>query len=218
MSGWGEYAAAWAAFLATHALPVRPPIRPWLVARLGAGGFTLAYSALSLLVLAWLIGAAGRAPHLPLWPRAPWQDLLPQAATLLACVILALAAFRPNPLSFGGWRNHRFDPARPGPVGWIRHPVLAALALWAAGHLPPNGELAHVLMFGGFAGFALAGMTLIDRRRRRELGASDWARLTAGRGHLPPAVVPRLLAGLALWLALAALHAPVIGPPAIAGW
>lgn len=47
-------------FFLMHSLHVRPPLRPSLQARLGASGLTLAYSALSLAVLAWLFGAAGR--------------------------------------------------------------------------------------------------------------------------------------------------------------
>ncbi|PKP81548.1 MAG: NnrU family protein [Alphaproteobacteria bacterium HGW-Alphaproteobacteria-2] len=212
MTGWSEYAAAWAVFLASHALPVRPPLRPWLVARLGARGFTLAYSALSIALLAWLIGGAGRAPYLALWQPAPWQTLAAQAAMLAACLVLALALGRPNPLSFGGARDAAFDPDRPGIAGWIRHPVLAVLALWAAGHLAANGDLAHALMFGGFCAFALLGMRMIDFRRRRELGDADWVRLARGRGHLPPGWPWRLAAGAALWLALGLAHPHVIGP------
>jgi uncharacterized membrane protein len=65
--GWAEFVAAYAAFFLSHSIPVRAPLRPWLQAQLGAAGFTLAYSALSVAVLVWLIGAAGRAPHVPLW-------------------------------------------------------------------------------------------------------------------------------------------------------
>ena len=36
--------------------------------------------------------------------------------------------------------------------------------------LVPNGDLAHVILFGTFAGFALLGQRLIDRRKRREMG------------------------------------------------
>ena len=60
--GWFEFALAYVVFFLSHSLPVRPPLRPRLQARLGASGFTLAYSVLSLAVLSWLIGAAGRAP------------------------------------------------------------------------------------------------------------------------------------------------------------
>lgn len=212
MSGWGEYALAWAFFLLSHALPVRPAIKRRIVARIGANGFTLAYSAVSVLALGWLIIAAGRAPFIALWDWAAWQRPVAQAAMLGACLLIAFAALAPNPLSFGGWRNERFDPARPGIVGLIRHPFLAALVLWAAGHLPANGDLAHALMFAGFAGFAALGMAMIDRRRRRALGPAAFARLTAGRPHLPARWPLRLLAGLALWLALGAIHPWLLGP------
>lgn len=212
MSGWGEYALAWAFFLFSHALPVRPAVKGRIVARIGAGGFALVYSAVSVLALGWLIVAAGRAPFLPLWDWAAWQRPVAQVAMLGACLLIAFATLAPNPLSFGGWRNDRFDPARPGIVGRIRHPYLAALVLWAAGHLPANGDLAHALMFAGFAGFAALGMAMIDRRRRRELGAVALARLTAGRGHLPAGWHLRLAAGLALWLGLARLHPWLLGP------
>lgn len=218
LTGWGEYMLAWAAFPICHALPVRPPVRSWFVARIGSCGFAVAYSALSVLLLVWLIGAADRAPFMEVWPRLSWQSWITQGSMLAACAVLTLAAFRPNPLSFGGWQNNRFDPARPGIVGWMRHPVLAALALWSAGHLAPNGDLAHVLLFGGFAGFALLGMAMIDRRRRRALGTREWARLTAGAGHLPRHAGWRMTAAVALWSALAALHPVVIGRAALPGF
>ena len=212
MNGWGEYALAWGFFLLSHALPVRPAIKRRIVTRFGAGGFGLAYSAVSVLALGWLIIASGRAPFVPLWDWAAWQRPVAQAAMTAACLLIAFAAYTPNPLSFGGWRNDRFDPVRPGIVGLVRHPFLAALVLWAAGHLPANGNLAQALMFAGFAGFAALGMAMINRRRRRELGAAELARLTAGRAHLPASWPVRLLAGLALWVGLAALHPWLLGP------
>jgi len=174
--GWFEFALAYVVFFLSHSLPVRPPLKPWLQARLGASGFTLAYSALSLAVLAWLIVAAGRAPHVTLWDWAPWQVHVPLIVMGPVCVILVLSIGRPNPFSFGGAHNDLFDPARPGIVRWSRHPLLAALALWAAAHILPNGDLAHVILFGTFAVFAVLGGRLIDRRKRREMGA-DWQRL-----------------------------------------
>lgn len=211
MAGWGEYAAAWAVFLATHAIPARPAVKALLVGRLGRGGYGIAYSAVSLAALAWLIVAAGRAPHVELWARAPWQVHLAQAAMALACLIAALGIGAPNPFSFGGARNDRYDPARPGIVGLTRHPVLAALALWALGHLAPNGDLAHALMFGGFAAFALIGMGMIDRRRRQEMGA-EWHRLQPARTLRGAGNPWRWLAAAALWWGLAVLHPVVIGP------
>lgn len=212
--GWFEFVAAYVVFFLSHSLPVRPPLKTWLQARLGSSGFTLAYSALSLAVLAWLIGAAGRAPHVILWNWAPWQVHVPLTVMAPVCLILALSIARPNPFSFGGARNDLFDPGRPGIVRWSRHPLLLALALWAAAHVVPNGDLAHVILFGTFAAFALLGGRLIDRRKHREMGA-EWQRLRVAVESAPRVPrridVARLAAGLALYAALIWVHPVLFG-------
>lgn len=208
MSGWTEFALAFLAFFIAHALPVRSPVKARLVAVLGPRGFTLAYSLLSLALLAWLIGAASRAPFLPLWNWAPWQAFVPLSAMAAACLLVALSLGRPNPFSFGGRHNDRFDPARPGLLRWTRHPLLAALALWAAAHIPPNGDLAHLLLFGSFATFALLGMPLIDRRKRRQMGGQWDELVTRMREAAKPAdaeVTADLAADLPWRLSAAAL-------------
>jgi uncharacterized membrane protein len=215
--GWTEFAAALAVFFLSHSLPVRPPLRPALQAALGPRSFTLAYSGLSLAVLAWAIGAAGRAPHVPLWDWAPWQVYVPLVTMLPVCLVLALAVARPNPFSFGGTDNGRFDPARPGIVRLHRHPLLLALALWAAAHAIPNGDLAHVSLFGLFAAFAVIGMRLIDIRRQREMGQA-WQALREAVAAAPlwpssltAGTAVRLVAGFGLYAALIWLHPIIIG-------
>lgn len=216
--GWIEFIAAFAAFFATHSIPLRPAVRGAVTARIGRRGFTAAYSLLSLAALIWLIVAAGRAPYVELWPRWPWQTWVPLIAMALVCVIVALALGRPNPFSFGGVRAEAFDPARPGIVRVLRHPMLAALALWAAGHMVPNGDLAHVLLFGVFAGFAVLGIRMIDRRKRRVMGADAWEALRAQvrrASPLPPlswsGASLRVVIALAVYGTLLALHPMVIG-------
>ena len=215
--GWFEFALAYVAFFLSHSLPVRPPLRPRLQARLGSVGFTLVYSALSLAVLAWLIAAAGRAPHVALWDWAPWQVHVPLIVMGPVCLILALSIGRPNPFSFGGARNEQFDPARPGIVRLSRHPLLLALALWAAAHVVPNGDLAHVILFGTFAAFALLGGRLVDRRRRREMGP-EWQRMRDLVANAPLLLASlsggtllRLAAGVALYGALLWAHPFLFG-------
>lgn len=212
---WAEFIIAFGVFFLSHSIPVRPPVRPFLVRVLGGRGFTLAYSALSLGLLVWLIVAAGRAPFVALWVRAPWQSWLALALMLAACLIVALSLGRPNPFSFGGAGNARFDPAHPGLVGWMRHPLLVALALWAGVHLLANGDLAHVILFGVFAAFALLGQGLIDRRQKRVLGA-DWQALWRARARPSPLALlrahpVRIGVGVALYAALLWLHPLVIG-------
>ena len=215
--GWLEFPAAYAVFFLTHSLPIRPPLRPVLQSALGPRGFTLVYSALSLAVLVWLIGAAGRAPFVPLWDWAPWQVYVPLVAMLPVCLILSLAIARPNQFSFGGARNAIFDPAHPGIVRLHRHPLLLALALWAAAHAVPNGDLAHLILFGTFAIFAAIGTRLVDRRRQREMGA-EWQvlRSAVARAPLwPPsssiALALRLAVGALLYGGLIALHPYLFG-------
>jgi hypothetical protein len=60
--GWAEFATAYAAFLLSHAVPARPAARGRLTAALGERGYLLAYSAVSLAALVWLIAATERAP------------------------------------------------------------------------------------------------------------------------------------------------------------
>lgn len=214
--GWNEFAFAFGAFFLTHSIPIRPPLRPWAVARMGHAGFGIAYSALSLGVLAWLIAAAGRAPYAPLWDWAPWQNHVVLAVMLPVCVILSLAIARPNPFSFGGAQNDRFDPASPGIVRLTRHPLLLALGIWSAAHILPNGDLAHVILFGTFAGFAMLGGRLVDRRRQREMG-QRWHDLRAALSECPASLsltadtLLRLAAGLMLYAGLIWLHPLVIG-------
>ena len=216
--GWIEFTLAFLTFFATHSIPVRPPVRGWLVGRLGQRGFGLVYSMLSLVVLGWLITAARRAPYIGLWPWAPWQPYVPLIAMALVCMIVALALGRPNPFSFGGARNSPFDPERPGIVRWTRHPLLLALAIWAAAHMVPNGDLAHVIVFGSFAAFAVFGRRMVDRRKQRELG-DDWVRLNETVKATPhfswPGTVPglakRATAAVALYVGLIALHPIVFG-------
>lgn len=216
--GWGGFTLAFAAFFASHSLPMRPAMRPRLIAALGRRGFTLAYSALSLAVLTWLIVAAGRAPYVALWDWAPWQSWITLTLMLGVCLVAAFALGAPNPLSFGGVDNARFDPRAPGVVRHVRHPLLVVLGLWAFGHVIPNGDLAHLLLFGSFALFAALGGRIVDRRKRREMGA-EWSRLVAAIRRAPRVARPRrpmefalrAIAGVALYAALLWLHPIVIG-------
>lgn len=216
---WLGYAGVFAAFLATHSLPLRPSVRAYLVDVLGRRRFGIIYSMLSVGMLSLLIHAAGRAPYVMLWPTEPWQFNVVQIGMLLVCVILALSLGRPNPFSFGGARNDRFDPDRPGITRVLRHPILAALALWAGVHLLPNGDLAHVLLFGALGGFAVLGHWLIDRRKRREMGVETWNDLRHRTGRAPLVHPPvswsdyfsRLVVAGLTYVALIRLHPVLIG-------
>lgn len=192
---------------------MRPAVKSRIVAKTGALGFTLLYSALSIAALTWIVIAAGRAPFVEIWGWAAWQNHVPITGMLLATLIVSLAFSQPNPLSFGGWGNDRFDPQNCGIIGWLRHPLLVALLIWSATHMVPNGNLAHVIVFGLFAAFSLLGMKVIDRRARRILGADRWQTLSNTRRRLSITRrgLTRLAVGVLIYLTLLFGHEWLIG-------
>lgn len=216
--GWLTLCLAFAAFFASHSVPLRPQLRAHLVARLGARGFSFAYSALSLVMLTWLVRAARNAPFVPLWDPSIWLTRLTIIMMLIVCVLLSLTIGRPNPFSFGGRHNETFNPERPGIVRLTRHPILLCLTLWACAHILANGDLAHVILFGTFAGFAQIGMRIINRRKVRESGPdlnAIWQEACTTPLHaallLERSTLLRIALGVALFGGLFVLHPLVIG-------
>lgn len=206
-----EFLAALLIFLAAHSIPARPAVRGRFVAVLGERTYLLLYSILSLALLAWLISAAVRAPVVPLWPTELWSYHLALALMLPACWLLVGGLTLPNPLSVSLSRRS-FDPNRPGLAGLVRHPVMWGFALWALVHAIANGDLVSLIMFGGFLAFSLAGMALLDRRRKRQLG-EEWNRLQqGGRRWSGNQLLITFGGGTLLYLALLALHPLLIGP------
>lgn len=223
MTAWLPFIAAFAAFFASHSIPVRPPIKTKLIGLLGQRGFTLSYSAVSLGMLCLLIIAAGRAPHVALWDQMPWHRYVTLCGMLAVCLLLGFSIGRPNPFSFGGWANHQFDPKHPGIIRLTRHPLLVALSLWAGLHLLPNGDLAHVILFGVFAGFAILGMAVVDRRYKRLIGDEAWRTLVQKVSDAPRFQMPRIwwgpilrfILGVMGFTILLHLHEYIIGVAAM---
>jgi len=89
-----------------------------------------------------------------------WKAAVPEAVYLppawgrhltLALVLLAFILF--------------FAPYPPNNIKrLLRHPQLTGVALWGAGHLLANGETRSIVLFGGFAAWAVIEMLLINRR------------------------------------------------------
>jgi uncharacterized membrane protein len=223
--GWDELILATSIFFVSHAFPARPPVRPWLIRHIGKTAYLLTYSVLSILVVGWLIIAANRAPYVVVWHFSPWQTWVPNIVMPFVCVLIAFGIAAPNPLSIGSYNDFAFKPDHPGIVGVTRHPLLWAAALWAFAHAVPNGDLAHVLMFGLFGMFSLLGMLVIDARKKRTLGAVEWHRLSHLTSLLPLfAIVSekwrlvlreigllRLAIAAVVYVGLLTLHRPVIG-------
>ena len=224
-AGWNELILAFVLFFLSHIIPVRPPIREWLIRHIGKTPYLWAYSALSIVLFGWIVVAVGRAPYMPLWQFAPWQMWVPNVAMPFVCLLLAFGIAIPNPLSIASRNDEAFDPDQPGIVGVTRHPMLWATALWAFAHAVPKGDLAHVLLFGLLGAFSILGMLAIDARKQRILGAVEWRRLARRTSLIPFAALAveeslspsrkinlvRLAAAAALYVGFIALHKHVIG-------
>ncbi len=223
MTGWTGFALALTAFLGTHFVPTRPAIRARLIEAMGRRAWFSIYGLVSLAVTVWVIWAAGRAPYVELWPQLPWTRWVPNLALPVA-IALTTCGLPARTVTLGGPRVSKLDLERPGFAALTRHPLLWALTLWSGSHLFPNGNLAHVILFGGFAAMGLAGMAAFDARTRRALSPLDARAYFAATAMLSlrPLVRPswwasvaplarRLLIALSIWLALLLLHPLVIG-------
>ena len=190
-----RFVVVYAGFLIAHIIPAMPAIRRPLQARLGEGRFIGAYSVLSLLLFAWLIREALNAPFIPLWFAGPWSFWLAILLVPLALFLLGTGALAPNPLSIA-FVTRAYDPAAPGAAALTRHPILWGLGLWGLAHVPANGHLVGLMMFGGLGLFALIGMTVVVSRRRATLGEDAWQALARGTSFVPFVAV---LLGRARW-------------------
>ncbi len=173
--------AALALFISLHSIPAMPPVRTRIIGAMGRTGYLIAYSAVSTAVLVWLFYEALNTDYVELWSLSSWQVHATFVAVPLGLFLVLAGLFSVNPFSV----TLRRDGPRVGAIVDItRHPVLWGFWLWSAGHVPPNGDLRSLILFGGFACFSLGGMLMAERRARRMFGAT-WNQATAGTSVVP---------------------------------
>ncbi|MCP8938055.1 NnrU family protein [Alsobacter sp. SYSU M60028] len=218
-----EFVLALSAFMVAHLVPALPGVRARLVATAGRTAYLAVYSILSLVLLGWIVVAAGRADVVELWAPAAWQWLAPVVAMPISLALIFTGLVEPNPLSISLLQGER--PA--AVIAITRHPLPWGFLIWALAHVPPNGRLVPLILFGSMAALAAAGLPLLDRKARARLGEAEWRRLNLGASSIPfaamlagrarlrptPAFAAALLASLAFyaWFLLAG-HAWLIGP------
>ena len=146
-----------------------------------------------------------------MWPPTRALALVPIVLMPAACILLVAGLITPNPLSINFWPGRRsVEPV--GIVTLVRHPVLWAFLLWAASHAIANGDLVAVVLFGGLALFSLAGMGVLDRRRRRSLGEERWRSLAGAPFAWPaPNLIAAVLGGVLLYALVLAAHPWLFG-------
>lgn len=129
-------------FFAVHLIPMLPPLRDSLKARLGRGIYIVIFSAVSLIGILLMALGLARAEPVLLWNPVAGGRMLALMAMPVA-FILVVAAYLPTHLG-----------------AKLRHPMLLGVSLWAAVHLLANGDLPSTLLFGAFLAYALIDMLL----------------------------------------------------------
>lgn len=167
-------------FLGVHTVAMVRPLRASVVKRVGEDPYKGLFSLVSLTGLVAMIYGKYQAPfaHLyvtPSWGHSAALWLMPVALLLL------IAAYLPGHLR-----------------RVLGHPMLLGIGVWATAHLLANGDLASVLLFGGFLLFALADLiSHLFRPERPERPAYLWADGVAVLAAVLDTVLVLYLHGLA---------------------
>lgn len=133
-----------AVFMTAHFFPRFRQARRGLMARIGEGGYKLAYTAVSLISMVLLVRGYMNADFIAVYEPSETARSVAHAAMPFAFLMLAGSQIPSNLKRF------------------VRHPLSWATLIWAATHLIANGDLASVILFGAFGAFAIASMTIIS--------------------------------------------------------
>jgi uncharacterized membrane protein len=123
--------------------------RAGLVARIGDGPYKGLYSVLSLLGIVLVSIGYGQyraAGYIPVWDPPVWTRHMALLLVWIAFVCLA-AAYLPGRIK-----------------RTLKHPMLAAVKVWAFAHLLANGDLGSILLFGSFLAWAVMARISVKRR------------------------------------------------------
>lgn len=180
-----NFLAAFAVFLVLHMVPAWPALRQRLITLFGRRTYFSVYSLLSIVALIWVFQAALALDFIPLWEPAPWQAWVTFVLAPFGVFLVLAGLFSENPLSVSIFQGTAKKSAI---VAITRHPVLWGFLLWALGHVVANGDLRSLVLFGGFALFALGGFFMVEKRARRRLG-DGWAANSKGTSIWPFAAI-----------------------------
>ncbi len=140
-----------AMFFAPHLVPTSPELRDGLRARFGDTAYKMFFSLLSLAGFAVIIYGyhkmqvhPGKNPVLYDPPEFMRHITM---ALMLPAMILLVAANVPS----------RIRTA-------VKHPLLAAVKLWALAHLLSNGDVASLALFGSFLAYGIYDRISVKRR------------------------------------------------------
>jgi uncharacterized membrane protein len=175
-------------FLSVHSLPIFRETRALLIERFGLGPFKVFYSlvaAIGFALIVWGFHLYRAGGLIAVWTPPTWMRHV--TILLMWFAFVAVACMNPAP---GLIR------------GWLRHPMLVAIKIWALAHLLINGDAGGILLFGSFLGWAVFDRIAV--KRRGDLGAPRIKSFTRADGIA-------LGLGTVAYVAMIALHPFLIG-------
>ena len=137
-------------FLGVHLSTRARDNRARLIARFGEGPYKIAYSAVSVIGLVLIVLGWRSSPFIAVWSPPDWTRHVTIALMWPAFILLA-AAYLPGHIR-----------------AKAKHPMLAALKLWATAHLLSNGDLASLILFGSFLAYGVVDRIALKRAERRD--------------------------------------------------
>lgn len=185
-------------FFAVHLVPTSPSLRAGLVERFGEPAYKIGFAVLSLIGFVLIVVGYHKLQVMPgknpvLWDPPTWTRHI-AFLLMVPAMILLVAAFVPSRIRTAA-----------------KHPMLAAIKFWAAGHLLANGDLASILLFGSFLAYAVYDRISVKQRVVMQPSAPSNA------GWFNDALV--VAGGLALYVFMLTIgHARLIGVPLLPGW
>ena len=177
-------------FIAIHLVPCVVELRDVLADKLGEKRYKAVFSAISATGLVMIIWGYSKAPLYPVYEPPSWGSSLSFVAVTIALVLFAAANMSTHIRAM------------------LHHPMIMGLLLWAIAHLSANGDQASVVMFGGFALYAVIALI------------SSFARKKRPSVHRPPRLTMDLAAvagGLVVAALFVKFHGALFGMPLVSG-
>jgi uncharacterized membrane protein len=170
-------------FIGVHIVTTQRELRSRLISQWGAGPYKIAYSLISIagvILIAIGFSRYRAAGYIDIWMPPPWTRHV--TLTLMWFSFVALAsAYSPH-----------------GRIaGWLKHPMLVAVKIWALAHLLANGDLGSIILFGAILAYAVFDRIAV--KRRGDAGAAAQPAFTRGDAIA-------VAAGSIGYLAMLALH------------
>jgi len=168
-----------------HLMPAATPgLRANLVGKFGEGPYKGLFALDIVIALVLIVYGWKAAVPAAVYPPPMYGSPIPSVLLLLAFVLFVASA-TPNNLK-------RF----------VRHPQMTGVLCWSAGHLLTNGDSRSIVLFGGFAIWAVLEVLFINKRD------GDWQKPASA--SLVKDVVTVLIAAL-VFAAFAYFHASLFG-------